>query len=151
MYLNKYFIRTDTTKYEDISVMFRGVKVLKIDGILARGKAKNIATQEWINSNALDVYVPADVCFESTDIELSFIVSDFDYPDLDVKLIHDAFIDYMTKSQIWLKSFHVNEENLYICLSEYKPSDAKLSRASGANYIMGTLTLKKVNSIGTKL
>lgn len=48
---NRYFIRnTEEGTFQDITVLFDGVAVLKVDGMLAKGKPVNIYTAQWIDS-----------------------------------------------------------------------------------------------------
>ena len=72
---NRYFITKGVEAFADITTKFSGVTILKIDNFLARGKAKNIYTQSWINSNTEDVYVPDTVFFENTDVVLSAVIA----------------------------------------------------------------------------
>lgn len=141
---NKYFIKKGVETFADITTKFSGVTILKIDKFLARGKAKNIYTQSWINSNTEDVHVPDIVFFENTDINITFIVR-----GNSAITVHDTFIDYLTKNKTTIKSLHVNKQSDFVCLTEYEPTLVHLGRTNEDNYIMGTITLHRVTETST--
>ena len=141
---NRYFIKKGVEAFADITTKFSGVTILKIDNFLARGKAKNIYTQSWINSNTEDVYVPDTVFFENTDVNITFIVR-----GNSAITVHDTFIDYLTKNKTTIKSLYVNKQSDFVCLTEYEPTLTHLGRTNDDNYIMGTITLHRVTEIST--
>ena len=145
--INTYFIKTGTEAYADVTVKWPGLHFLKIDKLAAQGKPKNIYTADWVNSNTLDVYVPDIVCFESNEIELSFIIWDAHDHTVDVPRTHEDFISYMTTHKVDIWSKYLGVENSFVCMSEYEPTTVHVSFAPGANYILGTLPFHKVNSI----
>lgn len=144
---NIYYIKTGEEDYTDFTVKWKGLSVLKIDKLAANGEPKNIFFQSWINSNMLDVYIPEKVCFEASDVELSFWINDFTDRTIDVVATHADFINYMTTQKVDIWSKYLNLENSYICVTAYEPTNVHVMRSPGANYIMGTITLKKVNSL----
>lgn len=146
-----YFVKKQNEEYQDFEDKFKGVTVFAIDKLGAIGKPKNITIQEWVNSNRLDVYVPDVVTFESTDADLSFYVWDFEDKTIDVKAVHDTFINYMMTNAVFIKSKFLNVENQFICIKEYTPTEVVLQQGAGSNYILGTLTLRKVNSLNTNI
>lgn len=146
---NIYYIKTGEEAYTDFTAKWKGLAILKVDKLAAQGEPKNIFTQSWVNSNKLDVHIPEKVCFEASDVELSFWINDFTDKTVDVVKTHSDFITYMTTNQVDIWSKYLNMENTYVCLTAYEPSVVHVMRAPGANYIMGTITLKKVNSLNT--
>lgn len=150
---NRYFVTkdlsdgfTDPTTIED----FDGLAILKVDGFLERGKPVNIYTAQWINSQVEDFLITTHdaqdnpiVIRENTDIELTFIVKQkwATGNSIDVQASHDAFVDYMTSSDVYIQSSYVGNKYVHcVCLKEYKPTTIKLGRGDNS-YIMGTLTL----------
>ena len=146
----RYFVKnTSNGTFADITTLFDGVAVLKLDGMLAKGKPVNIYTAQWINSQdedflitTLDEHDNPVVIRENVDLEMTFIVRQkYATGTINVQSVHDDFVDYMTGSDVWIKSSYLGNKFVHcVCLKEYKPTTIMLER--GANsYIMGTLTL----------
>lgn len=173
---DSYLVKKGSDSYATIASLFNGVRILKIDGYLAKGKPINIYTAQWINSQTEDCIVTLKdsqtnapiVIRENVDLDITFIVSDRYFtpsqqtPTMDVRATHDSFVDYMTTGELMLKSLYVNKEVRCICLKEYKPTTTKLKRAInasynggqntitfGQNYIMGTISLHTLTSPNT--
>ena len=147
---NRYFVKnTENGTFQDITTLFDGVAVLKVDGMLAKGRPVNVYTAQWINSQeedflitTLDEHDNPVVIRENVDLEITFIVRQkYATGTIDVQSVHDNFVDYMTGSDVWIKSSYLGNKYVHcVCLKEYKPTTIMLER--GANsYIMGTLTL----------
>ena len=143
---NKYFVKTGTDAYQDITTKFVGVTLLKIDSFNKKGKSKNIYTASRVSSNKEDIYVPDVVVFEQPDIDFTFIVRDFGNVGIDVEAVHESFIEYMTTHKVTIKSLYVGQESEFVCLSDYKPTNEVLHRTAGCNYILGTLTMHRVDA-----
>ena len=152
---NRYFVKnTEEGTFQDITVLFDGVAVLKVDGMLAKGKPVNIYTAQWIDSQKEDFMITTlddndnpVVIRENVDIEITFIVRQ-KYANLviDVQDVHDRFVEYMTGSDVWLKSAYLGNRYVHcVCLYEYKPTTVHLQRG-GDSYIMGTLKLHTLNT-----
>ena len=140
--------------FEDISVLFDGVRILKMDGFLEKGKAVNIYTAQWVNSQeedfmitTLDEYDNPIVIRENVNIEVTFIIREkYANDSIDILETHDDFIDFMTGGDIWLMSEYVNNKFVHcVCINEYKPTTVKLGRGS-ESYIMGTITLHTLDA-----
>ena len=149
---NKYFVKnTIGGSFTDITTLFDGVAVLKVTGMLEKGKPVNIYTAQWINNQAEDFLITtldgnnnAVVIRENVDIELTFIVRK-KYANtqtgFDVQTTHDAFVNYMTNTDVWIKSAYLGNKQVHcVCLKEYEPTTANLMRGDDS-YIMGTITL----------
>jgi len=159
--INTYFVKkTESGTFQDITSLYSGVRILKMDGFLAKGKPVNIYTAQWVNEQEEDflitktttvnnVEVPV-VIRENVDIEMTFIVKrKYAASDIDVQTVHDNFVDYMTSSDIYLKSAYFGNKYVHcVCLESYQPTDVKLNRKNyNANsqvtvdnsYIIGTL------------
>ena len=143
---NKYLIKQGTESYQDFTTKWVGLTLLKIDNFNKDGKAKNIYTQSWINSNNEDVYVPNTVYFEQPDVDFTFIIRDSDNHSIDVQTVHNSFITYMRTHKVTIKSLYAMKEADFVCLSDYKPTITNVKRALGQNYIMGTITMHRVTS-----
>ena len=147
---NRFFVKnTQSGTFQDITTMFDGVAVLKLDGMLAKGEPVNVYTAQWIDSQQEDFMITTldgndnpVVVRKNVDLELTFIVRQkYATGTIDVQTVHDDFVDYITGSDIWLKSSYVGNKYVHcVCLKEYKPTTVKLGRGDNS-YIMGTITL----------
>ena len=152
---NRYFVKnTSNGTFADITVLFNGVAVLKLDGMLAKGKPVNIYTAQWIDSQQEDFMITTldsnnnpVVIRENVDLELTFIVRQkYATSTINVQSVHDNFVDYMTGSDVWLKSSYVGNKYVHcVCLKEYKPTTVRLGRGNDS-YIMGTITLHSIDA-----
>lgn len=151
---NKYFIKnTESGTFADVTTLFDGVRVLKVDGFLAKGKPVNIYTAQWINEQEEDFLITTlvnntpVVIRENTDIEITFVVhAKYAASNIDVLAVHNAFIDYLTGSDVWIKSSYVGNEYVHcVCLKEYKPTMVKLNRGN-SSWITGTISLHALDA-----
>ncbi len=148
--INTYFTKnSESASWEDITSKFDGVRILKMDGFLAKGKPINIFTQQWLSNQEEDFLITTlddndnpVVIRENVDLELTFIVRQkYATGTIDVQTVHDNFVDYITGSDVWLKSSYVGNKYVHcVCLKEYNPTMVKLGRGDNS-YIMGTITL----------
>lgn len=146
---NKYYIKKGTDSYADFTTKWVGLTLLSIDSFNMQGAAKNIYIGDWINSNTEDVYVPDTVCFTNPDINFNFMVTDFGTSGnsaVDVQSIHDDFISYMMSNKVTIKSLYSMKEASFICNKDYKPTQERLKRTVGQNYIIGTITMHRVTA-----
>ena len=147
---NRFFAKnTESGTFQDITTMFDGVAVLKLDGMLAKGKPVNVYTAQWLSNQREDFLITTlddndnpVVIRENVDLELTFIVRQkYATGTIDVQTVHDNFVDYITGSDVWLKSSYVGNKYVHcVCLKDYKPTTVKLGRGDNS-YMMGTITL----------
>lgn len=151
---NRYYVKnTENGTFQDITTMFNGVAVLKISGFLDKGKPVNIYTEQWIDNQEEDFLITTTennvpvVIRENTDLELAFIIRQkYATSTINLMTVHDNFINYMTGSDVWLKSAYVGNKYVHcVCLKEYKPTTINLERGD-KSYIMGTITMHTLNS-----
>lgn len=151
-----YAKNTENGTFADITAMFDGLAVLKVDGMLAKGKPVNIYTAQWVNSQEEDFLITTSdennnpvVIRENVDIEITFIIRKkyaSSQSGFSVLSVHDSFVSYMTNSDVWIKSSYVGNKYVHcVCLKEYKPTTVKLDRGD-KSYIMGTLTLHTLDA-----
>lgn len=140
--------------FQDIETQFDGVKILKMDGFLELGKPVNIYTAQWVNEQEEDFLITTTnqsnvpvVIRENTDIQVTFIVGErYANGNIDTMSQHDAFVQYMTNSDVWVQSEYVGNKYVHcVCLSAYKPTTAKLGRGNDS-YVLGTLTLHTLDA-----
>ena len=148
--INTYFTKnSESSSWEDITSKFDGVRILKMDGFLEKGEPINIFTQQWLSNQKEDFLITTlddndnpVVIRKNVDLELTFIVRQkYATGTIDVQTVHDNFVDYITGSDVWLKSSYVGNKYVHcVCLKEYNPTTVKLGRGDNS-YIMGTITL----------
>lgn len=149
---------TESGTFVNIETMFNGLRILKMDGFLAKGKPVNIYTAQWIDSQEEDFLITTInettnnpvVIRENTDIEITFIIrkkyATNPSVSFDVQSVHDNFISYMTDSDVWIQSSYVNNKYVHcVCLKEYKPTTQKMKRGD-KSWIMGTITMHCLNA-----
>jgi hypothetical protein len=144
-----YYVKSGSEPYADFTTKWNGLAVLSIENFMGHGEPKGIFMQEWVDSDEADIIIPDKVLFKTAEVNLNFIVRDFHDRTVDVILTHENFINYMTSRKVNIKSLYVNMENTFVCLKEYNPTNVVVNRGAGSNYIMGTLTLTKVNGSNT--
>ena len=143
---NVYYVKQGADAYQDFTKKWVGLTILKLDGFNKKGKAKNIYIRSWINSSTDDVHIPDVVCFENPDVDISFRVDDFESHSVDVQSVHDNFIDYMTTYKVTIKTLFLDKEATFVNNAGYEPTTIALKRSAGCNYILGTLTMRRVTA-----
>lgn len=154
-HLRRYFTKkSESDEWQDICSIFSGVVVLKVDGLNAKGEPINIYNAQWQNSQREDFMITnfdesgnPVVIRKNTDIDITFIVRQkYANSQIDVLTQHDAFVNYMTNSDVWIKSKYYGGKQVHcICLKEYKPTTQRLFRGDNS-YMMGTITLHSLDS-----
>lgn len=152
---NRYFVKnTESGVFQDITTLFNGVAVLKVDGMLAKGKPVNIYTAQWVNSQREDFLITTEdaldnplVIRENVDIALTFIIRQkYATSTIDVQSVHDNFVAYMTNSDVWIKSAYLGNKYVHcVCLGDYKPTTIKFGRGNDS-YALGTITFHTLDA-----
>lgn len=152
---NKYFVKKRSNgEFTDVTTLFDGLRILKVDGFLSKGKPVNIYTAQWINEQEEDFLITTTdendnpvVVRENVDLDITFVVRQkYATGQIDVQQQHDLFFDYMTGSDVWIKSAYVGNKYVHcICLKEYKPTTIKLQRGDDS-WVMGTITLHTLDA-----
>lgn len=152
---NKYFVKnTQNGTFTDFATLFDGLRILKIDGFLAKGQAKNVYTASWEYEKEEDFAIvmqdsedPIEIIRECVDIEITFIIRQkYASSTIDVHETHQAFINYMTNTDVWIRNgYHNNLTAHCVCLKEYTPTTEKYQRGTDS-WVMGTITLHLLNT-----
>lgn len=154
---NRYYAKnTENGTFADITTLFDGVAILKVSGMCSKGKPVNVYTGQWVDSQAEDFMITTldnnnnpVVVRENVDIDLTFIVRKkyaATQTNFDVQAVHDSFVDYMTNSDVWIKSGYLGNKYVHcICMKEYKPTTVDLERGDNS-YMMGTITLHTLDA-----
>lgn len=153
---NIYFSKnTSAGSFQDITTLYNGVAILKVDGLLKKGAPVNVYTAKWVNSQEEDFMITTFdtnnhpvIIRENVDLEITFIVSQrYASSTINVLTVHDNFVNYMTNSDVWIKSAYCGNKYAHcICLKEYKPTTVSLDRGN-KSYIMGTITLHCLDAV----
>lgn len=146
---NKYFVRKPTNEqFVDITSLFDGIKILSIGGWEELGKTVNVYHEQWADSQVEDFLIATIdqdntpvVVRENVDLQLTFICGNkYSANAIDVRAQHDAFIEYMTSSDIYIKSAYTGKEVRCMCIENYKPTTERLQRGF-SSFIVGVLPL----------
>lgn len=147
--IGKYFIKNkQSDSFVDVATKFNGVRILKIDGMTSLGVAKNVYTASWEYESEEDFMIvmendddAIEIIRECVDIDVTFIVRQkYSNTTIDVMAQHDAFVGFMTNTDVWLRTTYDGLSVHCVCLKEYKPTIKKLHRGDDS-WIMGTITL----------
>lgn len=129
-----------------------GVHILKVDNMTAIGKTVNVFTQQWIDSQEEDFLITTldqnqnpVVVRENVDITVTFIVGKrYASTTIDPQTQFDAFVSYMTGSDVWIASTYVGKQVHCMALDKVEPKTVKLQRGNNS-YILGEITLHTLN------
>lgn len=150
MLKGKYLIKNKANgTMTDVTTLFNGVRILMVSGLSALGETKNVYTSDWEYETAEDMAIvmqdstdTVGIVRENVDIQVTFCVRQ-KYADrqIDVGIVHDNFVKYMTDTDVWVKSMYDGGKTVHcICLKGYEPTAKKLNRGE-SSYAMGTITL----------
>jgi hypothetical protein len=79
---------------------------------------------------------------ENVDIKVVFIVGRrYANATIDTQNVYDSFVDYMTNTDVWVKSSYVGKQVHCVCIDKVEPKTIKLHRG-GNTYILGEIQLK---------
>lgn len=154
----KYFVKnTQNGTYSDFASLFDGLRILKIDGFMAKGQAKNVYTASWEYNEEEDFAIVMQdsndtikIIRECTDLDITFIIKQrYASGTIDVHTQHELFIAYMTNTDVWIKDGYHNDMEVHcVCLKEYKPTTEKYQRGEDS-WVMGTLSLHMLEQPAT--
>lgn len=145
----KYFLKnTENGNYSDATTLFDGVNILAVEGFDARGKALNVYVEQWIDGGT-DFMITSDdgqIVRENTDITITFIVGQrYANATIDTQTVYDSFVDYMTDTDVWIKSSYVGKQVHCVCIDNVEPTTIKLHRGNNT-YILGKIQLKTLET-----
>lgn len=152
---NKYFVKnSENGTYTDITTLVDGVRILKVDGMTKTGNPKNVYTASWEYEEDEDFEIVMQnsedtkkIIRECVDIDITFIVKQkYATNTIDVPTQHKTFIDYMTNTDIWIKSTYTNLIAHCFAKSDYKPTTEKYQRGTDS-WITGTISMHCIEKI----
>ena len=141
---NKYFVKnTANGSFVDVTTLFNGVNILAVEGFDSRGKALNVYYEQWVTSGT-DFMITSNngqIVRENVDIKVVFIVGQrYANAAIDTQTVYDSFVDYMTNTDVWIKSSYVGKQVHCVALDKVEPKTIKLHRG-GNTYILGEIQL----------
>ena len=141
---NKYFVKnTANGSFVDVTTLFDGVNILAVEGFDSRGKALNVYVEQWITGGT-DFMITSNngqIVRENVDIKVVFIVGQrYANSTIDTRSVYDAFVDYMTNTDVWIKSAYVGKQVHCVSIDKFEPKTVKLHRG-GNSYILGEIQL----------
>lgn len=145
----KYLAKnTANGSYADITTLFDGVVVLAVEGFDSLGKALNVYSAQWIDSQTEDFLITTRdendnpvVIRENVAIKVVFAVSQR-YADttIDPQGVYDSFLAYLTGSDVWIASRYFGKQVHCFAQDKVDPKTVKLHRG-GNSYLLGEITL----------
>ena len=146
---NKYFVKnSESGSFVDVTTSFDGVSVLAIEGLDSRGKALNVYVEQWITGGT-DFMITSNngqIVRENVDIKVVFIVGQrYANETIDTQEVYDSFVDYMTNTDVWIKSSYVGKQVHCVCIDKVEPKTIKLHRG-GNSYILGEIQLNTLEA-----
>lgn len=121
---------------KDLEVDFSGLKYSSMSGIETIGKAKNIATETFADSNRVKVYVPENITNEATKITFKcYFIGD------NCMQVFDAFNEYIRKGFHRYWDTARNKWFAFYCDDEIK---ASTHNWKGEDYIEVSYSLSNI-------
>ena len=146
---NKYFVKnTANGSFADVTTLFDGVNILSVEGFDSRGKALNVYVEQWIDGGT-DFMITSNngrIVRENVSIKVVFVVGHrYANSTIDTQTVYDSFVDYMTNTDVWIKSMYVGKQVHCVAIDKVEPKTVKLKR--GANeYILGEIPLQTLGA-----
>jgi len=150
-----YFVKnTRNGEFQDVTTAFDGVRILSVTGVAQKGKAVNVYHEQWMDSEHEDFMITTNqgvIIRENVDIEITFLVHQrYANDTIDVKTQHDQFVNYMTNTDVWIKTAYQNNVIAHcVNVDGYEPTTMKLKREQQANYALGTIKMHCIETITT--
>ena len=146
---NKYFVKNSANgSFVDVTTLFDGVSILAIEGLDSRGKALNVYIEQWITGGT-DFMITSNngqIVRENVDVKVVFIVGQrYSNTTINTQSVYDSFVDYMTNTDVWVKSSYVGKQVHCACIEKIEPKTIKLHRG-GDTYILGEIQLRTLES-----
>lgn len=146
---NKYFVKnTANGSFADVTTLFDGVNILAVEGFDAKGKALNVYVEQWIDGGT-DFMITSNngqIVRENVSIKVVFVVGQrYANSTIDTQTVYDSFVDYMTNTDVWIKSMYFGKQVHCVAIDKIEPKTVKLKR--GANeYILGEIPLQTLGA-----
>ena len=146
---NKYFVKnTANGSFVDVTTLFDGVNILAVEGFDAKGKALNVYIEQWIDGGT-DFMITSNngqIVRENVSIKVVFVVGQrYANSTIDTQTVYDSFVDYMTNTDVWIKSMYFGKQVHCVAIDKVEPKTVKLKR--GANeYILGEIPLQTLGA-----
>ena len=141
---NKYFVKNSANgSFADVTTLFDGVNILAVEGFDAKGKALNVYIEQWIDGGT-DFMITSNngqIVRENVSIKVVFVVGQrYANATIDTQTVYDSFVDYMTNTDVWVKSAYVGKQVHCVSIDKFEPKTVKLHRG-GNSYILGEIQL----------
>ena len=115
----KFYIRKDGDNVEkDLEVDFEGLRYVKCEGLLDKGKRKNIYTESYSDSDELRVWQGDEVTREATDITFTFV-----FMGDNRQAVYEDFYNYVKNGKLTYYDTARNKEALMVLIEAYKPKE----------------------------
>lgn len=122
---------------KDLEVDFPGLIYKEFSGLDSYGKIKSVYTEEFAETDELQVYQNSTPIRENTDLTFTCI-----FIGNDRRKTYHSFVDFLSKGKIQYWDNIRKRKVTFILIEAIKPSDDKLY--GGSPYIMASFKLKNI-------
>lgn len=136
---NCYMKRVDIASQPEINLEehFVGLKYKEFSGLDSYGKIKSVYTEEFAETDELQIYQNATPIRESTDLTFTCL-----FVGANRRQTYHSFVDFISRGKIQYWDDIRNRKVTFILIEAIEPSDDKLY--GGTPYIMASFKLKNI-------
>lgn len=113
-----FYMSKEGESVRDLEKDFEGMKYIKCEGLLDKGKRKNVYTESYSDSDTLRVWMGEEVTREATDITLTFVFIGDNRQD-----VYRDFYNYAKNGKITYYDTARNKEALLVLMDAIKVKD----------------------------
>lgn len=108
----KFVTEAEDSDVIDIEKGFK-CKYVRMEGISENGKAKNIYTESYAETEELRTHIPKDIVYENTDLSLTLLFPSVSKDEKDVQDNERAFFEYISGYKV---EYHDTFRNRYVTM-----------------------------------
>lgn len=113
-----FYMSKEGESVRDLEKDFEGMKYIKCEGLLDKGKRKNVYTESYSDSDTLRVWMGEEVTREATDITLTFVFIGDNRQN-----VYRDFYNYTKNGKITYYDTARNKEALLVLMDAIKVKD----------------------------
>lgn len=142
---NYYVKNSEDGTYANVATTFSGVRILAINGMTAIGEAINVYNEQWVDGTEDFLIAAQDgkIARKNIDVELVFICANHyvtEQETQDLQLLCDTFTNYMTQTDVWIRSEYTGKDIHAYCNSGMDVNTIRLKRGHDS-YIVGKIKM----------
>lgn len=147
--INKYFFKKEANDdWQDFSTAYKGVRVLRIEGLGELGDAVNVYSEQWMESQEEDFLITGSsgkIIRKNVDLSMTIIISrryiddsliDF-YDEMEM---YNTLVDELLSEDFYIHSEYTKLQAHVVCNKGFKPTTMDFQRGR-KSYILVTIPL----------